>query len=170
MYFIEMFLENSQKAKDLTLAAIAEKSLKEVRYHIRFSSDWIKRLGDGTEESHTRMQAAIDDLWPYTDELFHQTEACKAMMESGIGVDTEALRDNYYQQVAEILTEATLEVPENNYFHKGGKEGIHTEHRVTFLLNYNICNEPIREWNGNNKLRLNETETNLFKGVEERKI
>lgn len=146
--FHEMFLEKLTKSKDLTLAAIAEKSLKEVRYHVRFSSDWIKRLGDGTEESHTRMQAAIDDLWPYTDELFHQTEACKAMMESGIGVDTEVLRDNYYQQVAEILTEATLEVPENNYFHKGGKEGIHTEHMGYILaeLQYMQRTYPGMEW------------------------
>src|SRR5690625_2075461 len=146
--FHEMFLEKLTKSKDLTLAAIAEKSLKEVRYHVRFSSDWIKRLGNGTDESHARMQTAIDDLWPYTDELFHQTEACKAMVKSGVGVDTEALRDNYYEQVAEILTEATLEVPENKYFHKGGKEGIHTEHMGYILaeLQYMQRTYPGMEW------------------------
>ena len=82
-----LFLQELQKSKDLTLSAIANKSIKEVSYHLRFSSDWIKRLGDGTEVSHQKMQEAIDGLWTYTDELFHKTEADVAMVSEGIGVD-----------------------------------------------------------------------------------
>ena len=90
-------------------------------------------MGDGTEESHKRIQKAIDDLWTYTDELFYQTEADKSMIEEGIGVDTLKLKEEYYKKVSEILQEATLQIPESKYFQKGGKKGIHTEH-LGFLL------------------------------------
>jgi len=128
-----LFLNSLKNSNDLTLSAIANKSIKEVSYHYRFSSDWIKRLGDGTEESHQRIQKAIDDLWTYTDELFHQTEGDKTMINEGIGVDTLKLKEEYYKRVNEILQEATLNVPESKYFQKGGKDGIHTEH-LGFLL------------------------------------
>jgi ring-1,2-phenylacetyl-CoA epoxidase subunit PaaC len=121
-------LEEFQNSKDEMLAAIAKKSIKEVLYHTRFSSDWIKRLGDGTEESHNRIQNAINDLWIFTDELFHQTDADKAMVAEGIGVDTTLLKINYYKKVSEILEEATLQTPTIEFFQKGGKQGIHSEH------------------------------------------
>ena len=127
------FLIELQNSNDETLAAIAKKSLKEVSYHLRFSTDWIKRLGDGTAESHERIQTAINDLWTYTDELFHQTDADKAMIAEGVGVDTLGLKEGYYKRVAEVLEEATLQVPDLNYFQKGGKQGIHTEH-LGYLL------------------------------------
>jgi len=88
-----LFLTELQKSKDLNLSAIAAKCIKEVSYHQRFSSDWIKRLGDGTDESHQKMQEAIDSLWTYTDELFHQTEADKLMIGEGVGVDVTKLKD-----------------------------------------------------------------------------
>lgn len=143
-----MFLSELEKSKDLTLSAIAKKCIKEVRYHERFSSDWIKRLGDGTEESHNKMQEAINDLWTYTDELFHQTDADKAMVEEGIGVDVTKLKDAYYSRVNEILEEATLEIPESKYFQKGGKQGIHTEHLGFLLaeLQYMQRTYPNMEW------------------------
>ena len=143
-----MFLQKLQKSNDETLVAIANKSIKEVSYHLRFSSDWIKRLGDGTDESHDRMQTAIQDLWAYTDELFHQTEADKAMIIEGIGVDTLALKENYYKKVSEILKKATLEVPESKYFQKGGKQGIHTEHMGYILadMQYMQRTFPNMEW------------------------
>ncbi|WP_299117587.1 1,2-phenylacetyl-CoA epoxidase subunit PaaC [uncultured Winogradskyella sp.] len=143
-----MFLSELQKSTDLTLAAIANKCIKEVSYHERFSSDWVKRLGDGTEESHQKMQNAIDDLWTYTDELFHQTEADKAMVEEGIGVDVTKLKDNYYKNVKSLLDEATLKVPESKYFQKGGKEGVHTEHLGYLLsdLQYMQRTYPNMEW------------------------
>ena len=143
-----LMLQELQKSKDLTLSAIATKSIKEVSYHQRFSSDWIKRLGDGTDESHQRMQNAINDLWTYTDELFYQTDADKAMVEAGIGVDVTKLKRSYYEQVKAILEEATIPIPDNPYFQKGGKQGIHTEH-LGYLLNdmqFMQRNYPNMEW------------------------
>nr|WP_203293861.1 1,2-phenylacetyl-CoA epoxidase subunit PaaC [Luteirhabdus pelagi] len=128
-----MFLRELEISKDETLAAIAKKGIKEASYHRRFSSDWIKRLGDGTEESHTKIQEAVNNLWRYTNELFQMTEADVAMVTEGVGVDLEALKEPYYEAVSEVLKEATLEVPERKYFQKGGKEGIHTEH-MGYLL------------------------------------
>ncbi len=123
-----MLMEKLQFSEDETLAAIARKGIKEVSYHLRFSSDWIKRLGDGTSESHQKMQEAIDDLWPYTNELFQLTDNDKAVVEEGIGVDVSQFKEAYFATVSEVLSEATLTVPTNTYFQKGGKEGIHTEH------------------------------------------
>ena len=129
-----LFLKELQKSHDITLVAIAKKSIKEVNYHQRFSSDWIRRLGGGTEESNLKVQEAIDKLWTYTDELFHQTNADKAMVKEGIGVDVTKLKSDYYQIVNAILTEANIQIPESKWFQKGGKEGIHTEH-LGYLLN-----------------------------------
>lgn len=128
-----LVLEELQNSKDETLSAIAKKSIKEVSYHTRFSSDWIRRLGDGTEESHNKIQTAINDLWIFTDELFHQTDADKAMVTEGIGVDVTLLKANYFKKVNEILEEATLQIPTIEYFQKGGKQGIHSEH-MGYLL------------------------------------
>ena len=142
------FLAELQKSSDLTLSAIANKCIKEVSYHERFSSDWVKRLGDGTDESKSKMQSAINDLWTYTDELFHQTEADKAMVEIGVGVDVTMLKDTYYKNVSDLLLESTLEVPDSKYFQKGGKEGIHTEHLGYLLsdLQYMQRTYPNMEW------------------------
>lgn len=142
------FLKELQKSSDLTLAAIANKCVKEVSYHERFSSDWVKRLGDGTEESRQKMQEAIDDLWTYTDELFQQTESDKEMVSQGIGVDVTLLKDAYYNHVTELLEEATLNIPESKYFQKGGKKGIHTEHLGYLLsdLQYMQRTYPNMEW------------------------
>jgi len=142
------FLAELQKSSDLTLSAIANKCIKEVSYHERFSSDWVKRLGDGTDESKSKMQSAINDLWTYTDELFHQTEADKTMVEIGIGVDVTMLKDTYYKNVSNLLLESNLEVPDSKYFQKGGKEGIHTEHLGYLLsdLQYMQRTYPNMEW------------------------
>lgn len=143
-----MFLKELEKSKDLTLSAIAKKSIKEVTYHERFSSDWVKRLGDGTEQSNQKMQAAIDDLWAYTDELFHQTDADLAMVSEGIAVDVKSLKEAYYQKVSEVLQLANLNIPESKYFQKGGKKGIHTEHMGYLLseLQYMQRAYPNMEW------------------------
>jgi ring-1,2-phenylacetyl-CoA epoxidase subunit PaaC len=147
VYHLE-FLAELQKSTDLTLSAIANKCIKEVSYHERFSSDWVKRLGDGTEESNQKMQKAINDLWTYTDELFHQTEADKVIVAEGAGVDVTKLKVNYYKRVNEILQLANLEIPESKYFQKGGKEGIHTEHLGYLLseLQYMQRAYPNMEW------------------------
>ncbi len=143
-----LLMEKLQFSKDETLAAIAKKGIKEVSYHERFSSDWVKRLGDGTEESKLKMQEAIDDLWRYTDELFHVSESDMSMISEGIGVDVSKLKELYYAKVSEILTEAMLEVPESKYFQKGGKEGIHTEHMGYILsdLQYMQRTYPNMKW------------------------
>jgi ring-1,2-phenylacetyl-CoA epoxidase subunit PaaC len=126
-------LTELQNSKDEKLQAIAQKSIKEVTYHVRFSSDWIIRLGDGTQESNEKLQNAINDLWTFTDELFHQTEADIAMVNENIGVDVTLLKDSFYKKINEILEEATLKTPESKYFQKGGKLGIHSEH-MGYLL------------------------------------
>lgn len=143
-----LFLEQLQNSRDLTLSAIAKKSLKEALYHKRFSSDWVKRLGDGTVESHAKIQNAINDLWVFTNEFFQLTAADKAMLSEGIGVDVTKLKDQYYSQVGEVLNEATLEIPDVKYFQKGGKEGVHTEHMGYILaeMQYMQRAYPNMEW------------------------
>ena len=143
-----LFLNELKNSKDLTLSAIALKSIKEVSYHQRFSSDWIKRLGDGTEESHHKIQKAIEDLWTYTNELFQLTDIDTQMVKDGVGVDVSKIKETYYSKVSEILTEATLQIPESKYFQKGGKQGIHTEHMGYILaeLQYMQRAYPNMEW------------------------
>ena len=128
-----LFLSQLQKSTDLTLSAIANKSIKEVSYHKRFSSDWILRLGDGTEESKAKIQEAIDDLWAYTDEFFQETDIEIEMAKDGIGVNLKTLKESYYTMVNDTLEHAALQVPDLQYFQKGGKQGVHTEH-MGFLL------------------------------------
>lgn len=142
------FLKELMKSTDLTLSAIANKCIKEVSYHERFSSDWLIRLGDGTEESSKKIQEAINDLWLYTDELFHMTDADTKMVEDGIGVDVTLLKDVYYQNVSQVLEQATLDTPDLKYFHKGGKQGIHTEHLGYLLadLQYMQKTYPNMNW------------------------
>jgi ring-1,2-phenylacetyl-CoA epoxidase subunit PaaC len=143
-----LLLEKLQSSKDENLAAIAKKSIKEVSYHERFSSDWVKRLGDGTKESNTKMQEALDDLWRYTNELFSLTEADKLMVSEGIGVDVSVLKKEYYANVSEVLKIANLKIPESKYFQKGGKEGVHTEHLGYILadLQYMQRTYPNMKW------------------------
>ncbi|GAK95072.1 phenylacetate-CoA oxygenase [Nonlabens ulvanivorans] len=123
-----MFLGALQQSADETLRALAFKGIKEASYHERFSGDWLKRLGDGTEESKTRVQQAVNDLWIYTDELFHTTKADDAMIAAGVAPDMLQLKEYYYEKVGELLSIATLDIPEVEYFQKGGKEGLHSEH------------------------------------------
>lgn len=143
-----LFMTEMLNSKDETLAAIAKKGIKEVSYHKRFSGDWVKRLGDGTEESNAKMQEAIDDLWVYTDELFDLTEADKAMIAEGVGVDTSKFKELYYAEISEVLKEANLTVPEGKYFTRGGKKGIHSEYMGYILseLQYMQRTYPNMEW------------------------
>lgn len=115
--------QHLQQNADPTLAAIAEKSLKEVSYHLRWSSEWVIRLGDGTEESNKRIKEAIDELWRYTGEMF-----LSAPYEKELGIDTAALKYDWSKKIKEVFEEATLDVPANVYMQEGGKTGTHTEH------------------------------------------
>lgn len=144
----KLFLTQLMQSKDETLAAIAAKSIKEVRYHQSFSSEWVKRLGAGTAESHNRVQKAVNDLWRYTNEFFLPTEAETAMVAAGIGVDTKAFKASYFDIVGQLLAEATLDIPTNTYFQKGGKQGIHTEHMGYILsdMQYMQRTYPNMNW------------------------
>lgn len=113
---------------DERVRAIAEKSLKEVTYHLRYSSEWMIRLGDGTEESRAKMQAALDDLWMYGGECLVVDEIDKAAAEAGIGPDLNLLAPMVQTRRASILEEATLSVPSNSWMQGGGKRGIHSEY------------------------------------------
>jgi ring-1,2-phenylacetyl-CoA epoxidase subunit PaaC len=146
--FHYLLMQKLQDSNNETLAAIAKKGLKEVSYHLRFSSDWVKRLGDGTSESHQKMQEAINDRWLFVNEMFLNTDADIAMIEAGIGVDVSELKEAYHQKVAAILTEATLSIPDEKYFQKGGKEGIHSEHMGFILseLQYIQKSYPNLKW------------------------
>jgi ring-1,2-phenylacetyl-CoA epoxidase subunit PaaC len=112
---------------DKTLAAIAEKSLKEVTYHVRFSKEWCCRLGDGTDISKLKMQEAINEIWNYGGEMFMPNNVDLEMIDQGIAPDIALLQTNWMQNVQEILAEATLELPVNGWMHSGGKNGIHSE-------------------------------------------
>ncbi|WP_438962966.1 1,2-phenylacetyl-CoA epoxidase subunit PaaC [Nonlabens sp.] len=144
----KMFLGALQQSADETLRALAFKGIKEASYHERFSGDWLKRLGDGTAESKQRVQQAVNDLWVYTDELFHTTDADKAMIEAGVAPDMLQLREYYYEKVEDLLTTATLEIPEVEYFQKGGKNGLHSEHMGYILadLQYMQRTYPDSKW------------------------
>jgi ring-1,2-phenylacetyl-CoA epoxidase subunit PaaC len=126
--FARPFFEQLQASKDATLAAIAAKALKEMTYHLRHSAEWIVRLGDGTEESHRRAQDALDELWPYTGELFEIDRIERALIDVGIAVDVAALRSVFERTMDEILAEATLQRPRDGYMQSGGRSGRHSEH------------------------------------------
>ncbi len=123
-----------QNSSDAQLAAVAEKSLKEVAYHLRWSGEWVIRLGDGTTESHQRMQKALENVWMFTGEMFNATPFEQEAATAGFGVDvTGALNEAWHQKVKSVFEEATLEIPKNTWAQSGGKAGIHTEH-LGFLL------------------------------------
>ncbi|PLW82374.1 phenylacetate-CoA oxygenase subunit PaaI [Kineobactrum sediminis] len=121
------FMEQMLSSTDPTLAAIAAKAVKESRYHLRRSRDWVLRLGDGTEESHQRMQTAINELWGYNAELFEMDTLEADLAGQGIAVDTTALRQPWSAAVQATLAEATLAVPETDWSVRGGRQGLHTE-------------------------------------------
>ncbi|MEP7376272.1 MAG: 1,2-phenylacetyl-CoA epoxidase subunit PaaC [Chitinophagaceae bacterium] len=119
--------ERLKESKDEQIAAIAVKALKEIAYHLRWSSEWVIRLGDGTEESHTRMLKAIDELWSYTGEMFIPAAYELQMLNDGIGADVIALKENWMKKVKEVFGEAGLTVPSTSLIQTGGKEGKHSE-------------------------------------------
>ena len=126
--FYSLFLEELAKSSDIELSAIAKKSIKEVTYHFRHSSQWVIRLGAGTEESHNKMNMALNKLWQFTEEFFIMDEIDKKMLKKKIGVNRQALKSKWIKKVDDILKEATLEKPKDIHMLLGGKKGIHTEH------------------------------------------
>jgi ring-1,2-phenylacetyl-CoA epoxidase subunit PaaC len=129
---VEFFTALS-RSSDETLAAIAAKALKESRYHLRRSQDWVIRLGDGTGESHQRIQRGFDRVWGYSHELFAMNTEEQALADAGIAVDRVTLKDAWDRKVDAVLAEATLARPAGDWSVQGGREGIHTEH-LGYLL------------------------------------
>ncbi len=126
--FQVLLWERLARSTDTELAAIAAKSLKEARYHLNHSAEWVIRLGDGTAESQRRTQAALDDLWPYTAELFSADATDDAVAAAGIGPAWSELEAAWQASVLPVLEEATLTVPANTPFRSQGRLGRHSEH------------------------------------------
>ena len=131
--FYRAQLESLQSSTESRIAEIAAKAIKEIDYHLRHTYQWLVRLGDGTEESHARMQAAIDELWRFTGELFEPDAVESWATANGVGPDLGSLREGWLATVSESLNEATLAMPDDEWMAGGGKEGRHSEH-LGFLL------------------------------------
>jgi len=126
--FADPYWRAMMNSSDPTLAAIAAKSEKESAYHLRHASEWVIRLGDGTDESHRRAQDAIEHLWAFTGEMFSTDCGERGLIDAGIAIDPAALREQWAATVSAVLTEATLTQPTNDWMQQGGRAGRHSEH------------------------------------------
>jgi len=126
--FADPYWRAMMRSTDPTLAAIAAKSEKETAYHLRHTAEWVIRLGDGTAESHRRIAQALDELWPYTGEMFEADAAERELIDSGAVLDPAAFRAEWERTVADILSQATLAMPAAGWMQKGGRTGRHSEH------------------------------------------
>ncbi len=142
------FYGKLQQSSDQQLAAIAAKALKEVTYHVRWSSEWVIRLGDGTQESKNRMLTAIDALWCFTGELFQPAAYEQQAVEEGYGVHPALIQNSWFQKIRSVFEEATLPLPENTWMQSGGKQGRHTEHLGYILAEMQFLQRayPNSEW------------------------
>jgi len=125
--YFKLYYQELEKSKDVTLSALATKSLKEVSYHLRHSSNWVIRLGDGTQESKDKIQKSLNNIWKYTGEFFEMDELDKKMLKEKIGVNNKNLKKDWDKLVDETLIKAKLKRPEDGYMMTGSKKGIHTE-------------------------------------------
>lgn len=141
-------LEQLQKSSHAELAGIATKGYKEVRYHLRHSSEWVQRLGDGIEESHARAQKAVDDLWRFTGEMFTADEIDQRMQASGVGADLAAVKQQWDAIVRDVFGRATLSIPAESFMLSGGRKGRHTEYLGHMLSEMQIVarSHPGVEW------------------------
>jgi ring-1,2-phenylacetyl-CoA epoxidase subunit PaaC len=126
--FADLYWRAMMRSSDQTLAAIAAKSEKESAYHLRHVSEWVIRLGDGTEESHARTQAAIDDLWSFTGEMFSVDDNERALTQTRVAIDPATLRPQWLTIVSDVVREATLLLPKGEWMQQGGRDGRHSEH------------------------------------------
>jgi ring-1,2-phenylacetyl-CoA epoxidase subunit PaaC len=126
--FAELQLGALSSSAHADLAGVAAKAHKEARYHLRHSTDWMLKLGDGTPESHARLQRAVDELWRFTGELFATDDIERGLVDQGVAVDAEALRPRWRERVQAVLTAATLRTPTDGFMVRGGRLGRHTEY------------------------------------------
>ena len=142
------FYSELEKSADQTLAAIAAKAVKESRYHLRRSEEWIKRLGDGTAQSHDRIQRAFNNVWGYSHELFEVDPVEQSLIDAGIAVDRPALKPEWERDVQSVLDKATLETPDSQWAIRGGRDGMHTEHLGYLLAELQFMQRayPGQEW------------------------
>lgn len=151
-FLVSMFevlhLEKLQGSAHVDLAGVAAKAYKETRYHARHSADWMLKLGDGTNESHARIQGAVDELWRFTGELFEVDAVEHDLISEGIAVDRASLREPWRAEVARVLQAATLVIPDDGFMQRGGREGRHTEHLGHLLAEMQIVARsfPGAEW------------------------
>lgn len=141
-------LERLSNSKDERLAGIAEKSLKETKYHLKHSSEWVIRLGDGTEESHLRIQNSLDKLFRYTHELFFENDVDTLLSKEGIVPSAQEIYPIWEKTINDVLEAATITLPKNNWKFQGGREGRHSEHMGYLLadMQYMQRTYPNMEW------------------------
>ena len=146
--FNYLLFSELEKSTNEAIAAIAGKSVKEIRYHLRRSTEWVLRLGDGTEESHNKIQQSFNELWSFTADMFAQDESDELIIKAGIGPDLSAIYPVWREKVKSVLTEATLDVPVDGWMQSGSKKGQHTEHLGHILseLQYMQRAYPGAEW------------------------
>jgi ring-1,2-phenylacetyl-CoA epoxidase subunit PaaC len=145
LYHLYQALKNS---KDEMIAAHAAKSIKEVTYHLRHSSEWLVRLGDGTEESHEKVQESLNDLWEYTGDLFEMNEVDEILIKEGIAVDLNDVKKEWDTTVNTVLERATLNRPEDAYMHSGRLDAIHSEYLGHLIAEMQFLQRayPEAEW------------------------
>jgi ring-1,2-phenylacetyl-CoA epoxidase subunit PaaC len=146
--YSHFLLERLSSSSHAELAGVAAKAAKETRYHVRHAAEWVVRLGDGTEESHLRAQAALDELWPWTGEFFQADDIDRELAASGVGADLAALREPWETLVREQIARATLRIPEGPMRMTGGRKGRHTEHLGHMLAEMQIVarSHPGAKW------------------------
>jgi len=142
------FYTKLKESKNEVLSAFAEKSLKEVIYHLRHTSQWVIRLGDGTEESKEKVQGSIDSLWPYTEDMFDMSDGDRQLVEEGIAIDLDSIKADWKKTIDDVLAKAKLTLPENAYMHKGSRKGLHSEFLGHLLceMQYIQRSYPNSEW------------------------
>ena len=146
--FMHPYYQALQRSTDARLAEIAAKAVKEMAYHVRHASEWVIRLGDGTEESHRRAQAALDDLWMYTGEMFAMSEAERDLTQRGIAADRAGIKPGWDAAIDRVLAEATLKRPADRSMQNGGRTSRHTEHLGPMLAEMQVLHRahPAAKW------------------------
>jgi ring-1,2-phenylacetyl-CoA epoxidase subunit PaaC len=136
--FMHPYYQALAASRDVRLAEIAAKAVKEMAYHVRHAAEWVIRLGDGTDESHGRAAAALEELWAYTGELFEMPDGERALGAAGIAVDRQAIQPKWDATISSVLAQATLQRPPDRWMHSGGRTGRHSEHLGPMLAEMQV--------------------------------